>query len=72
MEHYTYEKLVQCVQEGEITWCEFVRLTDFGEAFASWCNAHGIQESDNAAQTFMSMIEERLYDDSEEDYFLTH
>lgn len=72
MTNYNYDELVQMAQDGQITWCEFVQMSDSGVEFSAWCSARGLVESNRSAQAFVDMQEERLYDDSDDDHFFYH
>ena len=58
----TFEELVQLKQDKKIGWLDFVRLGDNAEEFARWCEDHGTEPSEESAELFVDMTEERLYE----------
>ena len=66
-----YDERVQLLQEGKIGHLRFVMEGDSAEEFVAWCDSHGTEPSDDAAefwleQTEIDAMEMQLIDD--EDY----
>ena len=67
----SYDERVQLLQEGKIGHLRFVMEGDSAEEFIAWCDSHGTEPSDDAAefwleQTEIDAMEMQLIDD--EDY----
>lgn len=67
----TYDERVQLLQEGKIGHLRFVLEGDSAQEFMVWCDSHGVEPSDDAAefyleQTEVDAMEMQLIDD--EDY----
>ena len=67
----SYDERVQLLQEGKIGYLRFVMEGDSAEEFIAWCDSHGTEPSDDAAefyleQTEIDAMEMQLIDD--EDY----
>lgn len=62
----TFEELVQLKQEKKIGWLDFVRLGDSADDYAQWCEEHGTEPSEESAELFVDMTEERLFKEDEE------
>lgn len=63
MARKTFEELVQLKQDNKIGWLEFIRQGDHADDYAQWCEEHGVEPSDENAELFVEMTEERLYED---------
>lgn len=66
-----YDELVQLLQEKKIGHLRFVLESDSEEDFLKWCDEHGVEPSDDAAefyleQTEISAMDRQVIDD--EDY----
>ena len=67
----SYDERVQLLQEGKIGHLRFVLEGDSAKDFIAWCDSHGVEPSDDAAefyleQTEIDAMEMQLIDD--EDY----
>ena len=58
----SFDELVQLKQEGRIGWLEFVRQGDSSEEYSRWCEEHNVAESEDNAELFMEMTEQRLWE----------
>jgi len=58
----SFEELVQLKQNGEIGWLEFVNMGDSAEDYARWCEEHSTMPSEDSAELFVEMTEERLFE----------
>ena len=67
----SYDERLQLLQEGVIGQLRFVLEGDSAQEFIDWCDSHGVDPSDDAAEFFLEqteiyMMEKQLIDD--EDY----
>jgi len=62
----TFENLVELKQNGKIGWLEFVRQGVDADSYAQWCDEHGVEPSEDSAELFVEMTEERLFDNTVE------
>ncbi len=62
----TFDELVQLKQDGKIGWLEFVQQGENADDFAKWCDEHCVDPSEDAAELFVDMTEERLYENNED------
>lgn len=67
----TYEELVEQLQEGHISYLEFILMSDQAEDYQEWCKTHGTEPSEESAefyieQTDIDQMERQIMDD--EDY----
>jgi hypothetical protein len=62
----TYEELVQLKQDKKIGWLDFVRQCDNADEYAKWCEDHGTEQSEESAELFVDMTEERLFEENDD------
>lgn len=61
----TFERLVELKQQGEIGWLEFARRGDHAEDYAQWCLDHDMPQTEENAELFLEMTEEKLWEEQE-------
>ena len=62
----TYEELVQLRQDGRIGWKQFVLEGDDAEGYRQWCEDHGMEPTDDNAELYVEMTDERMFENQEE------
>lgn len=62
----TYEELVQLRQDGRIGWKQFVLEGDDAEGYKQWCEDHGMEPTDENAELYAEMTDERMFENQEE------
>ena len=62
----TYEELVQLRQDGKIGWKQFVQEGDDAEGYKQWCEDHGMEPTDDNAELYVEMTDERMFENQEE------
>ena len=62
----TYEELVQLRQDGRIGWKQFVLEGDDAEGYKQWCEDHGMEPTDDNAELYVEMTDERMFENQEE------
>ena len=62
----TYEELVQLRQDGKIGWKQFVLEGDDAEGYRQWCEDHGMEPTDDNAELYVEMTDERMFENQEE------
>lgn len=62
----TYEELVQLRQDGKIGWKQFVLEGDDAEDYRQWCEDHGMEPTDDNAELYVEMTDERMFENQEE------
>lgn len=62
----TYEELVQLRQDGRIGWKQFVLEGDDAEGYKQWCEDHGLEPTDDNAELYVEMTDERMFENQEE------
>ena len=62
----TYEELVQLRQDGKIGWKQFVLEGDDAEGYKQWCEDHGMEPTDDNAELYVEMTDERMFENQEE------
>ena len=62
----TYEELCQLKQDGEIGWKEFVMEGDDALAYQLWCEDHNMEPSEDNAELYVEMTDERLFEKEED------
>ena len=62
----TYEELVQLKQDGKIGWKQFVLEGDDAEGYRLWCEDHGMEPTDDNAELYAEMTDERMFENQEE------
>lgn len=62
----TYEELVQLRQDGKIGWKQFVLEGDDTEDYKQWCEDHGMEPTDDNAELYVEMTDERMFENQEE------
>ena len=62
----TYEELVQLKQDGKIGWKQFVLEGDDAEGYKQWCEDHGMEPTDDNAELYVEMTDERMFENQEE------
>ena len=62
----TYEELVQLRQDGRIGWKQFVLEGDDAEGYKQWCEDHGTEPTDDNAELYVEMTDERMFENQEE------
>ena len=62
----TYEELVQLRQDGRIGWKQFVLEGDDAEDYKPWCDDHGMEPTDDNAELYVEMTDERMFENQEE------
>ena len=62
----TYEELVQLRQDGKIGWKQFVQEGDDAEDYKQWCEDHGMEPTDDNAELYVEMTDERMFENQEE------
>lgn len=62
----TFEELVRLKQEGSIGWLDFVREGDSADEYAQWCKDHNMEQTEDNAELFADMTEERFWEREKE------
>ena len=62
----TIEELVRLKQEGSIGWLDFVREGDSADEYAQWCKDHNMEQTEDNAELFVDMTEERFWEREKE------
>ena len=62
----TFEELVRLKQEGSIGWLEFVQEGDSADEYAQWCKDHNMEQTEDNAELFADMTEERFWEREKE------
>ena len=62
----TFEELVRLKQEGSIGWLDFVREGDSADEYAQWCKDHNMEQTEDNAELFVDMTEERFWEREKE------
>jgi len=62
----TFEELVRLKQEGSIGWLEFVQEGDSADEYAQWCKDHNMEQTEDNAELFVDMTEERFWEREKE------
>ena len=62
----TYEELVQLRQDGKIGWKQFVLEGDDAEGYRQWCEDHGMEPTDDNAELYVEMTDERMFENQDE------
>lgn len=62
----TFEELVRLKQEGSIGWLEFVQEGDSADEYERWCKDHGMEQTEDNAELFVDMTEERFWEREKE------
>lgn len=62
----TYEELAQLRQDGRIGWKQFVLEGDDAEDYKQWCEDHGMEPTDDNAELYVEMTDERMFENQEE------
>ena len=62
----TYEELVQLRQDGRIGWKQFVLEGDEAEDYKQWCEDDGMEPTDDNAELYVEMTDERMFENQEE------
>ena len=62
----TYEELVQLKQVGKIGWKQFVLEGDDAQSYIQWCEDHGVEQTDDNAELYVEMTDERMFENQEE------
>ena len=62
----TYEELVQLKQDGKIGWKQFVLEGDDAQDYIQWCEDHGVEQTDDNAELYVEMTDERMFENQEE------
>ena len=62
----TYEELAQLKQDGKIGWKQFVLEGDDAEGYKQWCENHGMEPTDENAELYAEMTDERMFENQEE------
>lgn len=59
LQNLDYEELCSLVQQGEITWSEWIDAQpELYEGYDEWLQNQGLERNDNNAMRFISMVEE--------------
>lgn len=53
----SFEERVERLQKGEMGYLRFVLEGDSAEEFISWCDSHGVEPSDDAAEFYIEQTE---------------
>lgn len=67
----TYEELVELLQEGRITYLQFIMEGENAEDFKLWCENHGTEPTDESAEFYIEQTDTSMMDRQEmedEDY----
>ena len=62
----TYEELAQLKQDGKIGWKQFVLEGDDADGYKQWCEDHGMEPTDDNAELYVEMTDERMFENQEE------
>ena len=59
LQNLDYEELCSLVQQGELTWAEWIDAQpELYEGYDEWLQNQGLERNDNNAMRFISMVEE--------------
>lgn len=59
LQNLDYEELCSLVQQGEMTWSEWIDAQpELYEGYDEWLQNQGLERNDNNAMRFISMVEE--------------
>ena len=62
----TYEELCQLKQDAKIGWKQFVMEGDDAQAYQQWCEDHNMEPSEDNAELYVEMTDERLFEKEED------
>lgn len=63
----TYEELVELLQEGKITYLQFLMESDSADDFVQWCADHGTEPTDESAEFYIEQTDTTMMDRQETD-----
>lgn len=62
MKKMNHDEAVQLLQDGKITYREFVEAGPRAEEFRQWCRDHGVEPNEDNAEFFCDMNDIEMMD----------